>query len=372
MRRRTFLLGGIAVAAGVAVPLRTRATSPRPADYDIANGHFYTQAAVQPEAHSGHPQGFAITNEQGIGFWSEFQRLGGVSLLGYPISQRFIWDGHIVQVMQKAVLRWRPSSGRCDLVEVMDEMAANRQAENWIVSQGVPPFMNGITEALVQSQSRLAVLDANPALKKLYTSSPDASFYYGLPTSSVLPISDGWAVRTQRNVLLVWDVDLPWAKAGVAVAGLAGDLLKQSGIFPESIFTPMEAPEMVVPAPAPAPRPAAAPTSAPLLNSNVQIVSTRSGRISWYGPGFHGNVTYSGEIYNMYDPTTTAANLYPIGSWLRVTSGRTGRSVNVRVNDKGAFREPYIVDLSYAAFRQIDDTAAGWINGTISLLSGRP
>src|SRR5687767_10925252 len=67
-----------------------RAQPTQPADFDIPNGHFYTQAG-------GGAGGFAITDNDGMLFWSEFQRLGGVPALGYPISSRFVWDGFTVQ-----------------------------------------------------------------------------------------------------------------------------------------------------------------------------------------------------------------------------------------------------------------------------------
>ncbi|MDP2727369.1 MAG: hypothetical protein Q8P59_07470, partial [Dehalococcoidia bacterium] len=87
-------------------------------DYDVPNGHFYTQANGQPSGAS--PKGYSITNDSGIAFWDEFQRLGGVDALGYPSSQRFILDGFVVQATQKVVMQWRPDAGQVYFLNTLD------------------------------------------------------------------------------------------------------------------------------------------------------------------------------------------------------------------------------------------------------------
>ena len=72
------------------------------------------------------------------------------------------------------------------------------------------------------------------------------------------------------------------------------------------------------------------------------------GLASWYGRKFHGQRTSSGEIYDMYAMTAAHPTL-PIPSYARVTSAATGRSVVVRVNDRGPFWPGRVIDLSYAA-----------------------
>ena len=89
-------------------------------DFDLAGGgHFYKQANGQGGAGE---TGFAITDEGGIPFWSEYQRLGGPEVLGYPVSARFVWDGFTVQAMQKVVFQWRPDTRSVAFVNVMDRM----------------------------------------------------------------------------------------------------------------------------------------------------------------------------------------------------------------------------------------------------------
>jgi rare lipoprotein A (peptidoglycan hydrolase) len=73
---------------------------------------------------------------------------------------------------------------------------------------------------------------------------------------------------------------------------------------------------------------------------------------SWYGPGFEGRATSSGETFHQ-NGYTAASRTLPMGSHVRVTNLSTGRSVVVRVNDRGPFVKGRGLDLSHAAARQI-------------------
>lgn len=72
------------------------------------------------------------------------------------------------------------------------------------------------------------------------------------------------------------------------------------------------------------------------------------GIASWYGTKFHGRRTSSGEPYDLYQMTAAHKTL-PIPAYARVTNLRTGRSIIVRINDRGPFKDNRIIDLSYAA-----------------------
>jgi len=72
------------------------------------------------------------------------------------------------------------------------------------------------------------------------------------------------------------------------------------------------------------------------------------GIASWYGGEFHGRPTSSGEIYDMYQ-LTCAHNTLPLGTTVMVTNLENGKSVELRVNDRGPFVKERIIDLSYAA-----------------------
>jgi len=79
---------------------------------------------------------------------------------------------------------------------------------------------------------------------------------------------------------------------------------------------------------------------------------------SWYGKKFHGHRTSSGETYNMY-AMTAAHKTLPLPTYVRVTHLKNGRSVIVKVNDRGPFHHDRIIDLSYAAAKKLGITATG-------------
>src|SRR5262245_12701937 len=82
------------------------------------------------------------------------------------------------------------------------------------------------------------------------------------------------------------------------------------------------------------------------------------GVASWYGPDFHSRPTSSGEPYDMY-AMTAAHKTLPIPCYARVTNISNGRSVVVRINDRGPFVDNRIIDLSYTAAHKLDMTRAG-------------
>lgn len=91
------------------------------------------------------------------------------------------------------------------------------------------------------------------------------------------------------------------------------------------------------------------------------------GIASWYGPDFHGKPTSSGEIYDMYD-LTAAHKLMPLGTIARVKNIGNGRSVVVKINDRGPFVAGRIIDLSYSAANSIDMVREGTTTVEIEVL----
>ncbi|HTE89980.1 MAG TPA: septal ring lytic transglycosylase RlpA family protein [Terriglobales bacterium] len=82
------------------------------------------------------------------------------------------------------------------------------------------------------------------------------------------------------------------------------------------------------------------------------------GTASWYGSYFHGRATASGEPYNMYDLTAAHRKL-PLGTWVRVTNLGNGRAVIVRINDRGPYVAPRIIDVSYSVARILEFKSQG-------------
>ncbi|NEW61342.1 septal ring lytic transglycosylase RlpA family protein [Sulfurovum sp. bin170] len=78
----------------------------------------------------------------------------------------------------------------------------------------------------------------------------------------------------------------------------------------------------------------------------------QTGKASWYGKQFNGRLTASGERYNMYD-FTAAHRTLPFNTMVEVTNLQNGRSIIVRVNDRGPYAKGRIMDLSYLAAKKL-------------------
>jgi rare lipoprotein A len=83
-----------------------------------------------------------------------------------------------------------------------------------------------------------------------------------------------------------------------------------------------------------------------------------TGLASWYGPKFHGKLTASGEVFNQ-EQFTAAHPTLPWGSRVKVTNLDNGKSIEVRINDRGPFRRGRIIDVSRAAARALGMVARG-------------
>jgi rare lipoprotein A len=76
------------------------------------------------------------------------------------------------------------------------------------------------------------------------------------------------------------------------------------------------------------------------------------GTASWYGPGFHGNKTASGQVFNQNAMTAAHRNI-KFGTKVRVTNSNTGKSIIVTINDRGPFIKGRILDLSKGAAQKL-------------------
>lgn len=88
------------------------------------------------------------------------------------------------------------------------------------------------------------------------------------------------------------------------------------------------------------------------------VISRLSGMASWYGPGFNGRRSASGEVFNQ-NALTAAHRTLPFGTMVRVTNANTGQSVVVRINDRGPHARGRVIDLSAGAARVIGVMRAG-------------
>lgn len=95
----------------------------------------------------------------------------------------------------------------------------------------------------------------------------------------------------------------------------------------------------------------------------------QTGLASWYGRKFHGRTTASGESFDM-NALTAAHRSLPLNCYIKVTNKSNGKSVVVKVNDRGPFHGNRVLDLSYGAAKQIGLTQKGVGNVTIERVSG--
>jgi rare lipoprotein A len=93
------------------------------------------------------------------------------------------------------------------------------------------------------------------------------------------------------------------------------------------------------------------------------------GLASWYGRKFHGRPTASGERYDMHE-LTAAHRTLPFETRVRVTNLENGRSVRVRINDRGPFVDGRIIDLSYGAAKKLGMVEAGVVRVRLEILDG--
>lgn len=99
------------------------------------------------------------------------------------------------------------------------------------------------------------------------------------------------------------------------------------------------------------------------------VVQVLNGVASWYGGKFHGRRTASGETYNMHALTAAHPSL-PFGTEVIVTNRNNGRSVVVRINDRGPFTGGRIIDLSHQAASRIGMVNSGTASVIVEVIGG--
>lgn len=216
------------------------ATYDGPAEFAVENGYFFTQTAAEP----GH--GYAVTNQDSVPFWDEFQRLGGVAWVGYPISNRFEWNGLQTQAFQKMILQWQPELGRVAAVNVMDVLH-DREMDQWLFdTYGVPAMADWSSDAGQPwprvAEAHLALL-TDPEIRAAYEGVADPLALYGLPMAPPAQSGDALMLRTQRTVLQKWLNDTPWATAGQVTTANSGDIAKDAGLLPAEGLQAQPVPE---------------------------------------------------------------------------------------------------------------------------------
>lgn len=127
-------------------------------------------------------------------------------------------------------------------------------------------------------------------------------------------------------------------------------ITKRTGdkVYQETVSTKIEVPQE-------------APSVVDKLNtvaSNTVRKFSQTGMASWYGRQFHGRKTASGETFNMH-AMTAAHRTLPLNCYVRVTNQTNGKTVVVKINDRGPFHGNRVLDLSYGAAKALGITDAG-------------
>jgi hypothetical protein len=194
--------------------------------------------------------GFAILDDDKASFWSEFQRLGGSAVLGYPATRRFTWHSLLSQATQRAILQWSPVTRQVDFANVLDLLHEDGMDDALLQLYQIP-LPAEVDEAGLPyetiAERRLAWLDERPSIKKAYCDAPggaDPLVLWGLPTSMAINVANpgtAYVVRTQRAAFQEWVDGAPWAAPGDVTVVLAGDLAKDFHLLPPDAALPESA-----------------------------------------------------------------------------------------------------------------------------------
>ena len=144
-----------------------------------------------------------------------------------------------------------------------------------------------------------------------------------------------------------------------SIAACSGPAVRNDDGFPDSADVPADIHALPDAVPAAEPRSRYGnPKEYEVLGETYFVLDSargykERGRASWYGTKFNGKRTSSGETYDMYGMTAAHKTL-PLPTYVRVTRLSNGRSVVVKVNDRGPFHQGRIIDLSYAAATRLD------------------
>jgi hypothetical protein len=191
-------------------------------DYALDNGWFYKEANGFNGAGTG---GYAVTDDASASLWSEFQRLGGIDELGYPISNRFQLDGCVAQAFQRGALEWQADQEQAVPIDILS-LLSQRGLDAWLDAlRHIPPSQS--------DPSTVAdALSAYPPIGDFYAADSDA---LGLPlgAKSYGPLV---SLRLEHAVVQYW------TSGGSIDRMNLGDVAKEVGLWPSLALTPAPPP----------------------------------------------------------------------------------------------------------------------------------
>jgi len=278
-------------------PLGTPARAPASTvpDWDVPNGHFFTQTAG---ADAPADSGFLVSNADGVSFWRDYKEMGGPAVLGYPISGRFERDGKHFQATQAALLYWDAPASRTSIYPLFRALA-EMEMDGWLEAIGIPAAAPELAEELM-GESSVPLADrhewlTHPSLRGAYWAAYELEGprRFGLPMSEPQRFGPYLAQRFERAVLQLWLDDLPNMPASGTISMVQiGDLLDETELLPAGARL-LQAP--------PAPRPVlttvtpaiAGPAPASPIDGKHLILSLSR---QWWYAYEGGALEYSGPV----------------------------------------------------------------------------
>jgi hypothetical protein len=255
-------------------------------DYATADEHFFAQTGSETGL------GFFVRDDADARFLTAFRAGGGEHALGYPVSRRYMQDGFIYQAFQKAILQWPVGGDRANYANTVDwlgrigadaDLYAQRQVPYYFplaADRGLDPGDPDDFARIVQNHLQLLAVDEE--IRKFFLQEPRWLELYGLPVSyeDFGPVR---VLRSQRQIIQVWNVPEIGGPVGQAVLANTGDIAKEFGLLPESATVPVSPP--VRPGDglhaAALPARAGSPTLVEISGTAAQVRSTESPTVSF-------------------------------------------------------------------------------------------
>jgi hypothetical protein len=244
------LIPTIALAIALLSPTTTLSAQSS-LDFDLPNGHFYTQAnGAGGQGGTGYaivdadesPGSFGV---QTIPFYSAFKQHGGVQALGYPASTVTVFPDFPIQINQKLVLQYQPGKGVFFLNTF--DILHDRGFDPFLDStRSIPPPFDSTPDSSLPDFAAVTArhqgfLSADPAIRAVYFGVPDPVLQFGLPTGTK-DYGNVFVVRAQRAAFQHWRVDVGPNKANTVTIVNGGDIGKEVNLFPLPSVVPVGPP----------------------------------------------------------------------------------------------------------------------------------
>lgn len=215
-------------------------------DYAAAAAeHFFAQTG------SDSGLGFFVRDDADARFLSAFRAGGGEHTLGYPVSSRYRQGGFIYQAFQKAILQWPVGGDRANYANTVDwlgrtgadaDLYSQRQVPFYFplsADRGLDPADPGDFAQIVQNH--LQILAVDDEIREFFLSESRWLELYGLPVSyeDFGPVR---VLRSQRQIIQVWNVPGIGGPVGQAVLANTGDIAKEFGLLPATATVPVSPP----------------------------------------------------------------------------------------------------------------------------------